>query len=110
MNKVETAVEALWHVEGSRFFTEEERARIAEKLMARMNADGYISVRSTEARSQLENKEIAVKKLHALVARSLVVPRKRIATKPSKASKETRLESKKRDGEKKAMRRQPKGE
>lgn len=110
VNKVETAVEALWHVEGSRFFTEEERARIAEKLMARMNADGYISVRSTEARSQLENKEIAVKKLHALVARSLVVPRKRIATKPSKASKEKRLESKKRDGEKKAMRRQPKGE
>lgn len=107
VNKVETAVEALWHVEGSRFFTAEEKERITEKLMARMNADGYISVRSTEARSQLENKEIAVRKLHHLVVRSLIVPRKRIATKPSKASKEKRLESKKREGEKKAMRRPP---
>lgn len=105
VNKVETAVEALWHVENSRFFTAEEKQRIAEKLMARMNTEGYLVVKSTEARTQLENKEIATRKMQELVARGLIVPKKRRATKPTAASKEKRLEGKKRDSEKKEMRR-----
>lgn len=107
VNKVETAVEALWHVGSSRFFTDDEKTLIAEKLASRMNADGYLAVRSTEARSQLENKGVAVKKLHELVRRSLVVAKKRTATKPSAAAKAKRLDSKKRDGQKKEMRRRP---
>ncbi len=107
VNKVETAVEALWPVNATRFFTAEERERILHKLAARINADGYLSVKASDTRSQLENKEIAVRKMHELVRRSLIVPKKRTATKPSAAAREKRLESKKRESQKKEMRRRP---
>lgn len=107
VNKVETAVEALWHVESSRFFTAEEKERINAKLATRIKSEGYLTVKSTEARTQLENKEIAVKKMHDLVTRSLIVPKKRRPTKPTAAAKEKRLEGKKRDSVKKEMRRRP---
>ena len=105
VNKVETQVEAWWHVTQSRFFTDDEKALIISKLQRRINKDGYLVVRCSATRSQLENKEIAINKLNELVAKSLVKPVKRIKTKPSKASKEKRLESKKRESEKKRMRR-----
>lgn len=107
VNKVETMVEALWQVEGSRFFSEEEMARIAEKLVNKINKDGYLAVKCSETRSQLENKAIAVAKMLLLVEKSLVVPKKRKATRPSKAAKEKRLESKKIEGFKKEMRKPP---
>jgi ribosome-associated protein len=107
VNKVETMVEALWPVAGSKYFSEEEKARITEKLESKINKDGQVAVKCSETRSQLENKEIAVAKMLALVAKSLVVPKKRKATKPSKAAKEKRLDSKKKESEKKEMRRKP---
>lgn len=106
VNKVETQVEALWQVGESRFFTIEEKTLIREKLAGRINKDGYLSVRSSETRSQLENKEIAQRRLRELVAKSLIKAKKRKETKPSKASKEKRLESKKKDSAKKEMRRE----
>jgi ribosome-associated protein len=107
VNKVETMAEALWAVAGSRFFTEEEKERILEKLKNKINKDGYLSVKSSETRSQLENKQIAVSKMQQLVEKSLIVPKKRKATKPSKAAKEKRLDSKKKESVKKEMRRPP---
>ncbi|GAA4463851.1 alternative ribosome rescue aminoacyl-tRNA hydrolase ArfB [Nemorincola caseinilytica] len=107
VNKVETAVEVLWHIASSRFYTPEEKELIAARLAGRINSEGYLAVRSTEKRSQLENKHVAVKKLHELVKRSLVVPKKRTATRPTAASKAARLDNKKREGRKKEMRRRP---
>jgi ribosome-associated protein len=110
VNKVETMVEALWQVAQSRFFLPEEKERMAAKLATKMNKDGYLVVKCSETRSQLENKEIAVKKMELLVAKSLTVPKKRKATKPSKAAVAKRLDSKKKEGLKKAMRKPPPGE
>jgi ribosome-associated protein len=110
VNKVETAVEALWMPAASRFFTDEEKARIAEKLAARMNEEGVLVVKCTEARTQLENKEKAVAKMHTIVARSLVVPKKRKPTIIPRAVKEKRLNDKKVASQKKEMRRKPPGE
>jgi ribosome-associated protein len=62
-------------------------------------------VRATETRTQLENKALARQKLEALVAGALIRPKPRKATKPSRAAKERRLESKKLDAFKKASRR-----
>ncbi len=107
VNKVETMVEALWHVEQSRFFLPEEKERIAARLATKINKEGYLVVKCSETRSQLENKEIAVKKMELLVAKSLIVPKKRKETKPSKAAKEKRLDSKKKEGLKKEMRKPP---
>ena len=107
MNKVETMVEALWHVGDSLYFTAEEKERIQTKLATKINKDGYLAVRSSETRSQLENKIIAREKLEELVAKSLIKPKKRKATKPSKEAKEKRLESKKKESLKKEMRKPP---
>ena len=104
VNKVETAVEALWLVAESQYFSDEEKELIASKLGNRMNKDGYLSVKSTESRSQLENKQIALKKMTGLVAKSLVVAKKRKPTKISKAAKEKRLEYKRQKSLKKQMR------
>ena len=108
VNKVETMAEALWHIGSSAHFTEEEKARIQEKLETKINKEGYLTTKSSVTRSQLENKLIAQKKLEDLVTKSLLQPKKRKPTNPSKAAKEKRLDSKKKESLKKEMRRVPK--
>lgn len=105
VNKVETMAEAWWHIVRSHLFTPDEKELITSKLQNRINKDGYLIVKSSETRSQLENKNIALEKMRELVAQSLIIPKKRKPTKPSKAAKEKRLESKRHESEKKQMRR-----
>lgn len=105
VNKVETMVEAVWPVRASILFSEEDKARILDKLSNKINKDGAVLVRSSESRSQLENKDIARRKLEELVARALIRPKPRKKAKPSKAAIEKRLESKKKASFKKEMRR-----
>lgn len=107
VNKVETMVEALWPVAQTRMFLPEEVERIISKLSSKLNKEGFLAVKCSETRSQLENKQIAVNKMLELVAKSLVVPKKRKATKPTKAAKEKRLETKKKDALKKELRKPP---
>jgi ribosome-associated protein len=107
VNKVETMAEALWLVAESRFFADEDKILIQEKLKNKINKEGYLSVKSSETRSQLENKQIAQKKLEELVAKSLIKPKKRKPTKPSKEAKEKRLDNKKKESLKKEWRRPP---
>lgn len=105
VNKVETAAEALWLVASSAVFTDEEKELILNKLANRINKEGYLIVKSTETRSQLENKQIAQKKMLELVNKSIIVPKKRKPIRISKALKEKRLESKRKASEKKQNRR-----
>lgn len=104
VNKVETMVEAWLHIGQSHAFTQEEKELISNKLANRINKDGYLIVKCSETRSQLENKQIATAKMQEIVAKSLIVPKKRKPTKISKAAKEARLNSKKKASEKKQMR------
>src|SRR5690606_29707168 len=62
VNKVETKVELLWEVNATAVFSEENIAKIKSKLSNRINNDGVFSVTAEEDRSQLRNKEIAIKK------------------------------------------------
>ena len=98
-------VEACWLLQDSIVFTPEEKELLALKLANKMNKDGIMMVKSSETRSQLENKIIAKEKLEALVNKALIVPKKRKKTRPSKAAIEKRLTSKKIESEKKANRR-----
>lgn len=104
VNKVETAVEAWWHIGQSVYFTRDEKALIKDKLKNRINKDGYLIVRSSATRSQLENKQIAWQKMTEMVEKSLRVPAQRRPTKIPKAIKERRLESKRRESQKKQLR------
>lgn len=105
VNKVETAAEACWEVMASAMFNKEQKNLIYKKLHNRISKEGLLIVGSSDTRSQLENKEIAKSKMLELVAKSLVRPKKRKATKIPKAVKEKRLEKKKQNSLKKQNRR-----
>ena len=104
VNKTSSRVEIFWNITGSPTLTDDQRARLQEKLASRLTSDGSIRVVASDMRSQTRNREIAEERLADLVARSLIIPRKRKATKPTKASKEARLNSKRRHSNKKRER------
>jgi ribosome-associated protein len=105
VNKTSSRVEIFWNVVGSRALSEEQRARLREKLASRLTTEGSIRVVASDMRSQSRNRELAEERLADIVRRALVIPRKRRATKPTRASKEARLDSKKRHSTKKRDRR-----
>lgn len=104
VNKVETMVEGRWKVAESVFFTDEEKAMIIDRLSNRITDDGYLLVKSQSERSQLGNKEEVIRKITQLITTSLIKRKIRKPTKPSKAAKEKRLESKKMHTRNKAQR------
>ena len=104
VNKVETKVVLRWNVNHSPSLSEEQQAKIKEVLGNRINKEGDLLIMVDSTRSQLKNKTLAFKKLDRLIRKAFVKPKKRIATKPSKAAKAKRLDNKKKHGEKKAMR------
>lgn len=97
VNKVETMVEGILHVADSQLFTEDDKLRIAKKLANKINAEGFLQIKSQVYRSQLSNKEAVVKKFNTLIASALKKEKRRVPTKPSKISKEKRIESKKKE-------------
>ena len=105
VNKVETSVTVLWKVKDSQFFSEEEKVLIQNKLKNRINSEGILQLTVSESRTQLQNKKIATEKILELVNISLIVPKKRLKTKPSKGQIAKRLDSKKKLSEKKENRR-----
>lgn len=105
VNKVETMVEGYWSPDSSVLFTDEEKSLIKEKLANKINSEGFLLVKSQTSRTQLGNKELVAKKMNELVAKALIVPKKRKPTKIPKAVKEKRLEGKKINAEKKLSRR-----
>ena len=105
VNKVETAVIGSFHIESSSFFTNEQKQVVLQKLSNRINAEGFLQVKSQTHRSQLANKEEVIEKINRLIQDSLKKKKARIATKPGKQSKEKRLEWKKRNAEVKSQRR-----
>lgn len=95
VNKVETMVEGSFHVSLSEILNEEQKNIIVEKLANRITDGGYLQVKSRTDRTQLGNKEEVIKKINHLINQALIVPKKRKATKPSKASKANRIKIKK---------------
>ncbi len=104
VNKVETKVEAKWHLNNSQIVDEACKIYLTTKLKSKLNEDGFVSVTATEDRTQLGNKIIATRKINELINKSLIKPKKRKPTTISPLQKEKRLQTKKRDGEIKANR------
>ena len=90
MNKVETSVTVLWKVAESEFFNDRQKELVQTKLKNRINAEGFLFLTVSESRTQLMNKNKAIEKILEIVAKSLIIPKTRIATKPSRAKKEKR--------------------
>lgn len=105
VNKVETMVEGRWNIAESTLVNNEQKARIFEKLSNRITGGGFLLVKAQTARTQLGNKDEVVKKMNLLIEHALEKKKTRIATKPSKASREKRVETKKNKSEIKNNRR-----
>jgi ribosome-associated protein len=99
VNKVETAVIGSFHILSSSFFSDEQKQLLIEKLSNRISGDGYLQVKSQMHRTQLANKAEVIEKINELLQLALKKKKPRIATKVSKASKEKRLERKKKQAE-----------
>lgn len=107
VNKVSSKVELIFNIEDVSFFTEDEKARLKEKLASRLDSEGLLHVVSQEDRSQLLNKQRTVLKLMAILKAGLEVQKARKASKIPKAVKEKRLANKAQTAQKKEGRRKP---
>ncbi len=104
VNKVETAVTALWSFMESEMLTNFEKRKVSITLKNRINAENVLQVNASEHRTQLQNRKRATEKILELVNEALIIPKMRLKTKPSRGKIEKRLKSKKIISEKKANR------
>ena len=110
VNKVSTAVELRFEAERSPNLPGPVKARLKRLAGRRWTNEGALVIQVDETRSQARNREIARDRLAELIRKALVVPKRRIATKPTYGSKLRRLKAKKERGEVKAMRGRIEGE
>lgn len=104
VNKVETAVIGLFHIDRSILLTPPQKVLVKEKLYSRINSEGYLQVKSQSYRTQLENKNEVIQKINELIIKSLQKKKPRIATKITTAAIEKRIDWKKRKSAKKDFR------
>jgi ribosome-associated protein len=107
VNKAETSVELLWDVANSPSLTEDQRARILEKLKNAIDQTGTLHLVASESRSQHRNRQAAVNRLRNLLRRAVRVPKRRRPTRPSRAARERRLQRKQQRSDTKRLRRPP---
>jgi ribosome-associated protein len=104
VNKVSTAVELRFDVVGSPSLPEGVRVRLARLAGRRLSDEGILVIRADRFRTQERNREDARERLAELIRQATIVPKRRVATKPSRASKERRRDDKKKRGRVKRLR------
>ena len=95
VNKVATAVELRFDIAGSPSLPEPLRERLLARRDRRLTDEGVLVLNAQRFRTQDRNREDARDRLVAFIVAGLHVPKKRVATKPSRASKQRRLDEKK---------------
>ncbi|KKB12026.1 peptide chain release factor I [Devosia geojensis] len=110
VNKVSSAVQLRFDLMNSPSLPEPVKRRVATLAGSRLTKEGVIVLTSNSYRTQMQNRDAAVARLVALLREGAIVPRRRIATKPTAASKERRLAAKVRRSAVKQMRQGPAGE
>jgi ribosome-associated protein len=103
VNKVSTAVQLRFDPERAAL-TQEVRERLRALAGSRVTDEGLIVIDARSERTQSQNRDDARARLVDLIRRALVAPKRRRKTRPTRASKERRVESKKRRGEQKRSR------
>jgi len=95
VNKVASAVELRFDVVNSRALPEPVRARLLARRDRRLTSEGVLVIQANRFRDQAKNRDDARARLAELIRAATHVPKRRIATRPTRASKERRIESKK---------------
>jgi ribosome-associated protein len=105
VNRSATQVELLFDVAHSPSLSEAQRQRVLNRLRSRIDQEGILHLVSQETRSQLRNREEVVERFQMLMREALRVPKRRLPTRPTQASRERRLKEKRRRSEIKRDRR-----
>lgn len=106
VNKVETKVELRFNIATSTLLTDEQKTRLLEKLQSQLVQETVLSLSAQEKRSQLQNKELVIKKFYKVLEKAFHEKKKRIPSKVPQVIVEKRLKTKKIDSEKKSLRSQ----
>lgn len=104
VNTSSTRVELTWDVGRSQSLDEEQRERVLARLSRRIDSSGVLRMTDATTRSQHRNRERVTERFAEVVAGAFVERKKRKPTKPPRASKESRLEEKRKRGETKKLR------
>ncbi len=104
MNKVATSVQLRFDVSNSPSLSQEVKERLIRLGGSKMTADGILIIEAKRYRTQDQNRADAVQRLDTLINKASQIPTLRQATRPTRASKEVRLESKKRRSVQKRLR------
>lgn len=107
VNKVASKVELLFDVVNSNILTIDEKELLYKNLKSKLTKEKVLLLQCDESRSQHKNKEIIIKRFLTLINHALKIPKLRKATKPSKVSIKKRLDKKKKQAYKKALRKRP---
>jgi ribosome-associated protein len=94
VNKASTRVTLRWSPAGSRVLTPARRARLLTRLASRLTRGGDLIVHASRYRSRARNRELARERLAELVREALARRRARVATRPTRASRDRRLQAK----------------
>jgi ribosome-associated protein len=105
VNRSSTRIEVRWNPARSSVLTEAEKPRVITRLGGRVDGAGWVRVAASDTRSQRQNRALAEARLALLVRRALAEPRVRHRTKPTRASQERRLDTKRQHSLKKRQRR-----
>ena len=88
-------VELSFHIEDSTGLTERQKKRVLLKLEKKLSKEGLLIMQCDESRSQHKNKELVIKRFFKLLEKSLMVPKVRKKSRPTRSSIEKRLKGKK---------------
>ena len=106
-NRSATRVSLVWSPGRSAAFSQGERQRLTQAFAHRIDSDGTLRIRVSNERSQGRNKRACLEILEKLIQAGLRPQRKRVATRPTRASKKRRVENKRRRSQTKSQRRKP---
>jgi ribosome-associated protein len=107
VNKVSSAVQLRFNVRDSTSLPEQVRGRLEKLAGRRMTKDGELVITANRHRTQEANRRDALERFSELVKQAAVEPKKRIPTRPSRAQKRRRLESKAKRADLKKLRAKP---
>jgi len=105
VNKVNSKIILTFNVPNSQILDELEKETLMEKIANKLDSEGNLQIQSQEKRSQIQNKDIAIRKFYDILSKAFHKKKIRKATKPSKSAIEQRLKAKKAVSEKKKGRR-----
>ncbi len=107
VNTTETRAEIRFNIPSSKLLSENQKVTLLNKLQSRLSTDGTLRMYSQKERSQAANKEDVLQRFYILISKALKPVRKRIASKPGRAAKESRIQDKKAVSQKKELRKPP---